>query len=187
MNDDNKNFRLIKPKPRSRKLHPKVDLAAMISISFLLIIFFIVTKELSRPQAMDLGLPDKYYYDDNVIVCGGRPDFNRIITLLLDDDNKVISYAGLLEIPIERPKRLGYGKNGIRKELTVMNNRIKKYISMRGYLRNNEGAIVIIKPSRKSNYGNLVDVLDEMAINRIPTYAIVNDFTPEESRLLASK
>jgi hypothetical protein len=50
----------------------------------------------------------------------------------------------------------------------------------------NEGAIVIIKPNKKSNYGNLVDILDEMAITEIPTYAIVNDFTPEEQKLLVS-
>jgi hypothetical protein len=31
----------------------------------------------------------------------------------------------------------------------------------------------------------LVSILDEMAITNIQTYAIVNDFTPEESNLLA--
>jgi hypothetical protein len=29
--------------------------------------------------------------------------------------------------------------------------------------------------------------LDEMAITNIPTYAVINDFTPEETKLLASK
>lgn len=49
------------------------------------------------------------------------------------------------------------------------------------------GVTVIIKPGKKSNYGNLVDILDEMAIAKISTYAIVNEFSPEESKLLASK
>lgn len=49
------------------------------------------------------------------------------------------------------------------------------------------GPIVIIKPSKKSNYGNLVDILDEMTIAKIDTYAIINDFTSEELKLLASK
>jgi hypothetical protein len=44
--------------------------------------------------------------------------------------------------------------------------------------------IVIIKPSKKSNYRNLVDVLDEMAITDVPTYAIVNDYSPEEKKLI---
>jgi hypothetical protein len=49
-----------------------------------------------------------------------------------------------------------------------------------------KGMIVIIKPSKKSNYRNLVDILDEMAIVNVPTYAIVNEFTPEETKLLGS-
>jgi hypothetical protein len=36
--------------------------------------------------------------------------------------------------------------------------------------------IVIIKPSKKSNYKK-VDILDEMAISDVPTYTIVNDFS----------
>ncbi|MBF7093191.1 hypothetical protein IUY40_16790 [Flavobacterium sp. ALJ2] len=45
------------------------------------------------------------------------------------------------------------------------------------------GLIIIIK----SNYKNLIDILDEMTIAKIETYTIVNDFTPEESKLLASR
>ena len=56
------------------------------------------------------------------------------------------------------------------------------------YTGNKEkGIIVIIKPSKKSNYRNLIDILDEMAIVDVPTYAIVNDFTPEETKLLEGK
>jgi hypothetical protein len=32
-----------------------------------------------------------------------------------------------------------------------------------------------------------VDILDEMAIVDVPTYAIVNEFSPEEQKLLAAK
>ncbi len=49
-----------------------------------------------------------------------------------------------------------------------------------------KGLIVIIKPTKKSNYRNLVDILDEMAIVDVPTYAIVNDFLPEEKSLFAA-
>ena len=46
-----------------------------------------------------------------------------------------------------------------------------------------KGMIVIIKPTKKSTYKNLVDILDEMAICKVPTYAIVNEFSPEENKL----
>ena len=65
------------------------------------------------------------------------------------------------------------------------NSKIIEYSTALGKPKN--GAIVIIKPSKKSNFKNLIDILDEMAIAKIDTYAIVNEFTPEESKLLASK
>lgn len=183
MSENCSEIRVVKNKPRSKKLKPKIDLASMVSVSFLLIIFFMVTKELSRPQIIDLGLPEKP--DPNIICritsCGGR-NFDRTITLLLDDDNKVIIYWGLLEMPNKQPKKLNYGKDGIRKELQVVT---KEILQKTG--SNERGAIVIIKPSKKSNYGNLVDILDEMAICNIPTYAVINDFSPDEAKLLASK
>lgn len=195
MSEGSKNFRIIKDKPRSKKLKPKIDLAAMVSVSFLLIIFFMVTVQLSRPQAMDLGLPDKNPECGGYGGCG-RWRSERIVTLLLDDDNKVISYNGflisdendklinynpLIDYKEDHPKKLGYGKD-IRRELTKIQSKIFEKTGDK-----NRGAIVIIKPSKKSNFKNLVDILDEVAITEIPTYMIVNDFTPEETKLLASK
>ena len=171
-------------KVRSKKLNTRVDLTAMVSVSFLLIIFFMVTIELAKPKAVDLSLPDtdqgcKW---DRAIHCG--TDMSRNITILLDDNNKIITYSGLLFAPITGPKELSYGKNGIREELFKRSKTIREYSVALGKPKN--GPIVIIKPSKKCNYKNLVDILDEMAIANIDTYAIVNDFTSEESNLLAS-
>lgn len=173
----------INKKVRSKKLGTKVDLTAMVSVSFLLIIFFMVTKELSKPQAMSLGLPD------NRISCGsfgcGTGTETRTITILLDKDDKMIVYSGLLAYPLESPKEVVYGKDGIRKELFNKNKAVQEYSAKYG--RSDRGPIVIIKPSKKCNYKNLVDILDEMAIADIQTYVIVNDYTPEETKLLAVK
>lgn len=174
---DQKDFNSLN-KPRSKKLHPNIDLTAMISISFLLIIFFMVTIELSKPKSMSLGLPDMYGEITCGISCGARPD--RVITILLDDNDKMITFQGLLEVPEEKPKTVGFGKDGIRDQLLKLNRRIIEKIGDR-----ERGAIVIIKPSKNSNFGNLVSILDEMAITNIQTYNIVNYFTPEERNLLA--
>lgn len=165
-------------KVRSKKLNAKVDLTAMVSVSFLLIIFFMVVGELSKSKIMNLGLPD------NDISCGwrrgcGAGTENRSITLLLDKDNKIIMYNGFLDE--ETPKEIGYGKNGIRKELEIKK---KQVLDFYGDIKRD--VIVIIKPSKKCNFKNLVDILDEMAISKIDTYVIVNDFSSEESKLLAS-
>ncbi len=86
---------------------------------------------------------------------------------------------GLLATPKLAPKDVAYGKNGIRKDLLKQKKAVLEYTGNK-----DKGMIVIIKPSKKSNYRNLVDILDEMAIVDVPTYAIVNDFTPEELKLL---
>ncbi|OIV40977.1 ExbD/TolR family protein [Flavobacterium johnsoniae] len=173
-------------KVRSKKLNTRVDLTAMVSVSFLLIIFFMVVGELSKPKIMDLSLPERHCDEkwNHVIVCGLRAD-NRTITVLLDENDKIITYSGLLFAPIGKPKKLDYGKNGIRQELFNKKKTILEYGAAIG--KPKYGPIVIIKPSKKSNFKNLVDILDEMAITKIDTYAIVPEYTPEESNLLASK
>ena len=187
MNEDNKGLRLIKPKPRSKKLSPRIDLAAMVSVSFLLIIFFMVAKELAKPQAMELGMPERCFGEYDGCRGWGCGTFSRTLTLLLDGNNKIISYRGLIEVPDEAPKKLGYGRTGIRKELMKVNTQVRQYLSTRSYNKRDSGVIVMIKPSKDCSYGNLVDILDEMAIAKIPTSSIVNDFSPEERKLLASK
>jgi biopolymer transport protein ExbD len=164
-------------KVRSKKLSTRVDLTAMVSVSFLLIIFFMVTIELAKPRAIDLGLPDKDHG------CGpvGCIDGNRIYTILLDENDRIITYSGLLIDPLEKPKNVIYGKNGIRKELLNKKNLISEYT---GDPR--RGIIVIIKPSKKCNFKNLIDILDEIAITKIDIYTIVDEFTNEETKLLAS-
>lgn len=169
-------------KVRSKKLNTRVDLTAMVSVSFLLIIFFMVTIELAKPKAVDLSLPDN---GDGTIICGPiREGENRSITIILGENNKLIYYMGILNSPIVSPKKVEYGTDGIRKELFLRNKKILEYSTNSS---KPEKIIVIIKPSKKCNYKNLVDILDEMTIAKIETYAIVNDFTPEETELLALK
>lgn len=169
-------------KVRSKKQNSKVDLTAMVDLAFLLITFFMLTTTLSKPQSMELGLPDKE--DPNEKNQDIKVDENRTMTIMLGENNKLVRYVGLLATPVAggAPKDFTYGKDGIRKEL------ISRKASVLEYTKDpKKGMIVIIKPSKKSNYRNLVDILDEMAIVDVPTYAIVNDFSPEETKLLEGK
>jgi biopolymer transport protein ExbD len=168
-------------KVRSKKQNSKVDLTAMVDLAFLLITFFMLTTTLSKPQSMNLGLPDK---QDDPTDKPIKVDENRTMTILLGDNDKLVRYVGLLATPVAggKPKDFTYGKEGIRAEL------INRKASVLDYTKDpKKGMIVIIKPGKKSNYRNLVDILDEMAIVDVPTYAIVNDFSPEEIKLLEGK
>lgn len=87
--------------------------------------------------------------------------------------------------PIQNPKEVQYGKDGIRKELLYINKKVHEYSASMG--RPEIGVTVIIKPSKKSNYGNLVNILDEMKITGINSYSIVDYYTPEESKIIGCK
>lgn len=166
-------------KVRSKKSDPRVDLTAMVDLAFLLITFFMLTTSLSKPQSMDLGLPDKEDKDEPEKDI--KVDQRRTMTIIMGDKDRVKWYHGLLEAPEVngKPTNAVYGKNGLRKEI------LSRVVSIPQTTGNKDkGLIVIIKPSKKSTYKNLVDVLDEMAICKVPTYAIVNDISPEEKLLI---
>ena len=163
-------------KVRSKKGNSRVDLTAMVDLAFLLITFFMLTTSLNKPQSMDLGMPDKQKKDepkDEMLVAD-----NRSLTVLLGENDEVKWYLGQFATPLAGPELTTYGKDGIRKELL---SRVKSVIAETGDPK--KGLIVIIKPSKKSTYRNLVDILDEMAICKVKTYAIV-DITKEEVALL---
>lgn len=166
--------------PKSKKLQPRIDLTAMVSVSFLLIVFFMLSSFLSRSNAMELGMPDKCYkIDDNIISCG-LSDY-RSMTILIGENGKIVNYFGEWYSPIDGPKVIGSEKLALRKELVIWSNQIIKTTG-----DPKKGLIVIIKPSKESSYGDLVNVLDEMAIVKVPTYTVV-DITPEEEKMLVAK
>ena len=166
-------------KVRSKKSGAKVDLTAMVDLAFLLITFFMLTTSLSKPQSMDLGLPDKN--NDETDSSKINVDQRRTVTIILGANNQIKWFHGLLEAPEPNgaPQNSTYGKEGIRKEL------LKRVVSVPQVTGDKEkGLIVIIKPTKKATYRNLVDILDEMAICKVPTYAIVNDIPPAEQKLV---
>ena len=167
-------------KVRSKKQNSKVDLTAMVDLAFLLITFFMLTTTLSKPQSMSLGLPDKD--DDPNKNKDIKVDERRTMTIMMGENNKLVYYMGLLDNPIAGPKDIAYGKDGIRKELLSRKKSVLEYTGDK-----EKGIIVIIKPGKKSKYKNVVDILDEMAITGVGTYAIVNDFVPKETELLEAK
>lgn len=164
-------------KVRSKKQNSSVDLTAMVDLAFLLITFFMLTTSLSKPQSMDLAMPDKdEKIDDNILI-----DENRTMTIVLGPDNKLQMYMGQINKPLEGPKALTYSKESLRKEI------LEKIKSVPMATRttakpNGEPLIVLIKATKESTYMNLVDVLDEIAIGKVQVYAI-DDIVPQEIQL----
>jgi len=165
-------------KVRSKKSNPGVDLTAMVDLAFLLITFFMLTTSLSKPQSMNLAMPDKNPEDTTTTEV---PD-DRSLTILMGKDNTLLWYLGQFDEPLVAPSATQYGKDGIRQ---VLLQRIASVKSVYGEDKD-KGLIVIIKPSDKTHYKNLIDILDEMAITNVQLYAI-GDISEPEVKLLEEK
>ena len=117
-------------KVRSKKSNPGVDLTAMVDLAFLLITFFILTTTLSKPQSMDLALPDNTVKEPENPP--ETPAF-RTLTVVLGKNDKLVYYIGMTDAPYMedglngKPKLENYGGKGIRKALVAHN----KYVMER--------------------------------------------------------
>jgi biopolymer transport protein ExbD len=152
-------------KVRSKKASTRVDLTAMVDLAFLLITFFMLTTTLNKPQAMDLAMPDKDQKQTDQLAVAA----SRTMTILLGSGDKIEWYIG--EPGKSAPTVEGFGKTGIRKTLLENSQKVKQTTG--------KDMFVIIKPSDKSVYKNMVDILDEMNIANIQSYGIVDISQPE--------
>jgi len=178
---------------KSKKLSTRVDLTPMVDLGFLLITFFIFTTTMSQPTAMKLNLPkdtDKPE-DENQAKESGA------LTILLGKDNHVFYYEGKLAPDGSNFKSASFnGDNSIRdiiinKKKTVIANHVH-VASCQKIWADNKGDqsscrdrdfVVVIKPGDESTYKNVVDILDEMAINVVKKYALV-DISEGEAALI---
>ncbi len=150
-------------KVRSKKASTHVDMTAMVDLAFLLLTFFLLTTTFNKPQTMEIVLPDKTENDDKPT----EIKESKALTLLLSKDNRVFWYAGINDPKVEVTN---FGPNGVRKLLQ------KRVATI-------PGLVVLIKSDDDAVYKNFVDILDEMNINKVPTYAIV-DITDKEIELI---
>jgi biopolymer transport protein ExbD len=159
-------------KVRTKKKSTRVDLTAMVDLAFLLITFFILTTTLQKPKAMDLVMPDK---DEKNPEASLPVKASTTMTILLGSNNKLAWFVGEVKADMTPPTIEGYGN--LR---TILPQKAKEIKAATG-----EDMMVIVKPSDKSNYNNLVTVMDELNISKNTKRAIV-DMTKAELDLLKS-
>jgi biopolymer transport protein ExbD len=161
---------------RSKKLSTKVDLTPMVDLGFLLITFFIFSSKLSESKALKLIMPA-----DGPPMESGE---STALTVIPFTGDKVFYYQGALDRALLNG---AYGTtnysitNGlgqvIRTKQTIMDK------SKPGYRKD---LMLMIKPSAGSVCRNVVDILDEVQINQVSHYAIM-DLTPAEKNAIATK
>jgi len=151
---------------KSKKLSTRIDLTPMVDLGFLLITFFIFTTTMSQPTAFKLNLPkdDPSHKDDTHIKQSGA------LTILLGKDNHVFYYENILD-----PAGKNFKSTNFKDIRDII---IKKKASTP-----DSDFFVVIKPNEESSYKNVIDALDEMAINVVKRYALV-DISDGENQLI---
>jgi len=152
---------------KSKKLSTRVDLTPMVDLGFLLITFFIFTTTMSQPTAMKLFLPkDVEEKDQNKLKASGA------LTIMLAKDNNVFYYEGELA-----PDGSNFKSANFKDIRNIIINK-KKTTDSKDFM-------VVIKPGPLSTYKNTVDILDEMQINDVKRYAMV-DISDVELKLISA-
>lgn len=143
----------------------KIDMTPMVDLGFLLITFFIFTSAISESKGLNLYMPKD------------GPNTNqpasKALTLFLKSNDQIEYYSGRWQDAVDGSKmsttdyhqQYGIGKI------------IREKQRLLGSLK--DELMILIKPTKESTYNNLIDVLDEMTINGIKKYAIL-DLSAEE-------
>ena len=150
---------------KGKKLSTRVDLTPMVDLGFLLITFFIFTTTMTQPTAMKLNMPK----DTKDPEQQNKLKQSSALTILLGKNDNVFYYEGELD-----PTGANFKSATFK---TIRDEIIHKK-------RNTDSTfMVVIKPSDESNYKNVIDILDEMSINVVERYALV-DISPVEDMVV---
>ena len=131
----------------------------MVDLGFLLITFFIFTTTMSQPTAMRLFLPKDVDKPDEQ----NKLKESAAFTVMPSKADKVYYYEGL-----DPSKLQASDFKGIRDLILDKKRRTDP-----------KDFMVIIKPTKDATYKNTVDMLDEMTIDDVKRYALV-DISPDE-------
>jgi biopolymer transport protein ExbD len=143
----------------------RVDMTPMVDLGFLLITFFVITTELTKPTVMNLYMPK----EDGPPMDLGE---SNALTVLLDG-NKIYCYNGnwydAVTTNTIRETNLS-GNNGLRKIIGDKQRKLDVFFKDNG---GRNGLMLLIKPASNASYKNVVDILDEAAISMMKRYAII--------------
>ncbi len=153
----------------------KIDMTPMVDLGFLLISFFVITTELSKPTAMDLIMPKDG--PDTPI------EQSNALSILVDKNNAIYYYEGKWEDAIKTNSIFKIQYAGINDLRSNINAKQNKLAAMPGTKEGKDGLMLIIKPGQRASYKNIVDILDEITITQVKKYVMVNQSAAEKEWL----
>lgn len=190
-------------KKRAKKQSTKIDMTPMVDLAFLLLTFFVLTSTFSKPKSMELTFPvppENPEQQEQVKVKNG-------VTFILTKDDRIFYYEKEFrqEDSPEGPKttltELDYSQTGdkslhkylidknkwLHEQIKMLNEKFEnKQIADTTYKRmvkeakaNKEAPTFLIKTDDKATYKNVIDLVDELNINMVGKYVVVDIIKPE--------
>src|SRR5688500_3824502 len=180
---------------KAKKLSTRVDMTPMVDLGFLLITFFIFTSTMQTPTTLSLNMPkdEKDPEKQNEAKASGA------LTVMLGKNDQVFYYEGELAPDGSNFKSTNF--KGIRQVIIdkkkdviakhVHNSQCEE-LQKNAQVREDKNwqnackdrdLVVVIKPNEEATYKNTVDMLDEMTINEIKRFALV-DISEVENGLI---
>ncbi len=196
-------------KKRAKKYSSEIDMTPMVDLMCLLITFFMLTTAFAKPKVMVITMPEKDKTEEEK----DKPQISaeRTLNILLGGNDEVFYYIGQAtpEKPMPQMVRSDFSKDGVRKmlldwnrdlftkiteytdkrltgEIVVADTTFKKTIKQMK-LDDKKGPIVLIKADSAARYKDIVNIIDEMAITNIASYAVVDIGEVEVMMLNAEK
>jgi biopolymer transport protein ExbD len=151
---------------KAKRMSTRIDMTPLVDLGFLLITFFIFTTTMSSPSTMDLFMPKDTDKEEEL----NKAKESGALTIMIGADNHLYYYEGKLA-----PDGSNFQSTNFKEIRNVI---IKKKRSTPI-----EDLVVVIKPNEEATYKNTVDMLDEMTINEIKRFALV-DISPVENALV---
>jgi biopolymer transport protein ExbD len=183
-------------KKRAKKLSTRIDMTPMVDLAFLLLTFFVLTATFNKPKSMELTFPAPPPPDQ-------KPDeIKKGITLLLTRDDRVFYYEGEFRAeanekgPKTELQELDFSqdsKKSLHKYLLEKNKPMHEQImALKAKHDNNqlpdstfkrlvkerkadkESYTYLIKTDDQATYKNVIDVIDELNVNVVGKYVMVD-------------
>lgn len=179
---------------KAKKLSTFIDMTPMVDLGFLLITFFIFTTTMSSPTTMDLFMPKDTDKDEEL----NKAKQSGALTIMLAKENTLYYYEGELE-----PDASNFKSATFKEIREVILNKKKKVREIHRHddkcsetwAKNNgdqtscleTDLVVVIKPNTEATYKNTVDILDEMTINEVKRFAMVDISQVEQDLIKATE
>lgn len=145
-----------------KKKNVTIDMTPMVDLGFLLITFFILTATVNSPVAMDMKVPK-----DNKVEQATELNDKAVLNIILNKESAYL-YEG---IDLKTMQAVSF------KEIRKKINEKQKWCKANGLEKE---FTVLVKANKNAFYQQIVDMLDEMIINDVKAYTLLDIMPIEE-------